>query len=154
MANDLSLSLRIPSLLLSRLEDLRDHLETDPELAYLGEDLSRSMLVRLALQRGVELLEELYDVVPPASDSAGSPSGTPEASPAGSARGRPRTETLRKTDRPRRRSATTRLLRKREREKAERTLAPSVPDGLDKKVADHAAETVEISAAELAARSE
>lgn len=64
MANDLSLSLRIPSMLMARLEDLRVHLEADPDLAYLGEDLSRSMLVRLALQRGVEALETLYGVAP------------------------------------------------------------------------------------------
>lgn len=64
MANDLSLSLRIPSMLMARLEDLRVHLEADPDLAYLGEDLSRSMLVRLALQRGVEALEMLYGVAP------------------------------------------------------------------------------------------
>ena len=51
-------------MLMARLEDLRVHLEADPDLAYLGEDLSRSMLVRLALQRGVEALELLYGVAP------------------------------------------------------------------------------------------
>ncbi|MGE3854677.1 MAG: hypothetical protein AB7K09_23295 [Planctomycetota bacterium] len=76
MANDLSLSLRIPSMLMARLEDLRTHLEADPDLAYLGEDLSRSMLVRLALQRGVEALEALYGVAPVTTGTQRLPAGT------------------------------------------------------------------------------
>lgn len=57
------LSARMPVELVQRLDALVERLGGDP--AYLAFKLSRSSLLRLAVQRGIEALEAEHPMTPP-----------------------------------------------------------------------------------------
>lgn len=57
MADTEQISLRLPKLLLERCDRLVESLGQNPDLAAMGR-LSRAAVVRLALQRGLDQLEQ------------------------------------------------------------------------------------------------
>lgn len=55
--NTEQISLRLPSSLLERCDALAERLRVDPDLAAMGR-VTRTMVIRLALQRGLDQLEK------------------------------------------------------------------------------------------------
>ena len=64
MANDQLVSLRLPSEMVRRLDAVAVEAERDPENA--AWRVSRGAMIRLALIEGLKVLEQRYQVRPPA----------------------------------------------------------------------------------------
>lgn len=62
---DLSMSLRIPVDALSRADRLAERLAADPRVAALAGKPSRAAVLRLAIVRGLEVLEAEHPEPPP-----------------------------------------------------------------------------------------
>jgi hypothetical protein len=69
MSDSSIITLRLPQALLDRADQLIDRLSRDEEAVLLGR-VSRSIVLRLALLRGLEQLEGQHGVTPSTSSAA------------------------------------------------------------------------------------
>ena len=60
MANDKQISLRLPQEFFDRAEGLVDVIQDEPEYRYVPR-LGTSFVLRLAIERGLDALEDEYD---------------------------------------------------------------------------------------------